>query len=173
MNANPLSINASTPSILLRALLSNLISIGGILARNATLKLESKLLVMFAMVCLPLFCYTSTLLSLRLRRPSFGPGPVEIPSLWNRTCLVAWGALSVVAIVERYLVVLLYMADAFGVSGDNVGFTGPARAVLSLGLFEIWIASCIMAECWRPTPVAPSDISTLDHDKKSPIILSV
>ncbi|CEL61675.1 hypothetical protein RSOLAG1IB_04425 [Rhizoctonia solani AG-1 IB] len=162
--------DVGVPSILLWALLSNLLSIGGILARSIITQFELKLLVVFSMVSLPLFCYTSTLLSLRLRRPGVHFGPVEFPSIWNRICLVAWGTLSVAATAERYIVVLLYMADAFNISSEGSCFAGIARAVSCLGLLEMWVISCTLSECWRPTLIISGDLSAPAYDKKDPII---
>ena len=152
------SRDSGTPSILLWCPLSNLLSIGGILAKGTLMQLESKLLAAFTMVFLPLTCYISALVSLRSKR--IWGAHINPPRSWNRTWLMGWGILSFIATVQRYLVVVLYMGDALSNSNGRSHRPNAALAICCVGLFEACTILCIAAICWRNTVTSLDELPT-------------
>ncbi|CAE6475368.1 unnamed protein product [Rhizoctonia solani] len=167
------SNNSGVPSILLWALGSNLLSISGIIVKDTIVQFESKLLAAFTMVCLPLVCYGSALVSLRSRSPyDVHRDPMKPLGSGNRMRLVGWGTLSIIALVQRYLVVVMYMEDALKSANERVQGLGVARAICSFGLLETWIIFHIIITCWKNTQVASDELPDSIDAKKTVLISS-
>ncbi|KAH7335111.1 hypothetical protein B0J17DRAFT_668749 [Rhizoctonia solani] len=159
------------PSILLWVLLSNLLSISGVVVKDTIAQFESKLLTAFTMVCLPLVCYMLALISLRSRGPyGLYYDPMKPLGSGNRTWLVGWGALSIIAMVQRYLVVVMYMEDALKGANERSRNPGVVRAICSFGLLETWVIFHIIITCWRNTRVASDEPpNSINAEKHTPI----
>ncbi|CUA73587.1 hypothetical protein RSOLAG22IIIB_10897 [Rhizoctonia solani] len=90
------------------------------------------------MIFLPLACYTSALVSLRPRLCGAYPDQTKPPPSWDRAWLVGWCILSIVATIQRYLVVVVYTEDALSSFNGCIRNSNAAvLALCSLGLFEI------------------------------------